>query len=152
MQFFKQKLFFYRKKFETEFWNFAVGDVDCGWNSDSIIGDGNDDGLYFVSDDDPVVLWKWINTFLNRMGFSKVKRKISYGNAMRLGALLEGIYGFLKLKSEPPMTRFLASQLATSHYFDISKAKKDFDYQPLVSQEEGINRLIYSLKSHSPGY
>ena len=107
---------------------------------------------YFVSDDDPVVLWKWINTLLNRMGFSKVKRKISYGNAMRLGTFLEGVYGFLRLKSEPPMTRFLASQLATSHYFDISKAKKDFDYQPLVSQEEGINRLIYSLKSPSPGY
>jgi nucleoside-diphosphate-sugar epimerase len=107
---------------------------------------------YFVSDDDPVVLWKWINTFLNRMGLSKVKRKISYDNAMRLGALLEGIYGFFRLKSEPPMTRFLASQLATSHYFDISKAKKDFDYQPLVSQEEGINRLISSLKSPSPGY
>ena len=50
------------------------------------------------------------------------------------------------------MTRFLASQLATSHYFDISKAKKDFDYQPLVSQEEGINRLIYSLKPPSLGY
>ena len=107
---------------------------------------------YFVSDDDPVVLWKWINALLNRLGISRIKRKISYRNAMRLGAILEGLYGLLRLKSEPPMTRFLASQLATSHYFDISKAKKDFDYQPLVSQEEGINRLISSLKSHYPGY
>ena len=65
---------------------------------------------------------------------------------MRLGTFLELVYGFLRLKSEPPMTRFLASQLATSHYFDISKAKKDFNYQPLVGQEEGINHLIRSLK------
>ena len=100
---------------------------------------------YFVSDDDPVVLWKWINSLLHRLGLSNVKRKISYSNAMRLGAFLEEMYRFLRLKSEPPMTRFLASQLATSHYFDISRAKKDFDYRPLVSQEEGINRLIHSL-------
>ena len=107
---------------------------------------------YFVSDDDPVVLWTWINSLLNRLGISAVKRKISYRNAMRLGTVLERIYGLLGLKSEPPMTRFLATQLATSHYFDISKAKKDLEYRPLVSQEEGINRLIHSLKSPSPGY
>ena len=101
---------------------------------------------YFVSDDDPVVLWKWINNLLDRLGVSLVTRKISYNNAMRLGTFLELLYGFLRLKSEPPMTRFLASQLATSHYFDISNAKKDFDYQPLVSQEEGINHLIRSLE------
>ena len=101
---------------------------------------------YFVSDDDPVFLWEWINNLLNRLGISVVTRKISYSNAMRLGTFLELVYGFLRLKSEPPMTRFLASQLATSHYFDISKAKKDFNYQPLVSQEEGINHLIRSLK------
>ena len=101
---------------------------------------------YFVSDDNPVFLWEWINNLLNRLGISVVTRKISYSNAMRLGTFLELVYGFLRLKSEPPMTRFLASQLATSHYFDISKAKKDFNYQPLVSQEEGINHLIRSLK------
>ena len=43
------------------------------------------------------------------------------------------------------MTRFLASQLATSHYFNISRAKKDFDYQPLVSPQKGMDCLINSL-------
>ena len=64
---------------------------------------------------------------------------------MRLGTLMEMVYGFLKIKKEPPMTRFLASQLAKSHYFDISRAKNDFGYRPLVSPEEGMNRLIHSL-------
>jgi 2-alkyl-3-oxoalkanoate reductase len=100
---------------------------------------------YFVSDGEPVVLWDWINELLSGMGRPNVSRKISHGNAMRLGAFLEGVYGLLGIKSEPPMTRFLASQLATSHYFDISRAKKDFDYHPLVSHEEGMRRLIRSL-------
>jgi 2-alkyl-3-oxoalkanoate reductase len=100
---------------------------------------------YFISDGEPVILWDWINQLLDRMGRPNVSRKISYKNAIRLGSLLEGVYGFLGIKSEPPMTRFLASQLATSHYFDISRAKKDLNYEPLVSHEEGMRRLIRSL-------
>jgi 2-alkyl-3-oxoalkanoate reductase len=104
---------------------------------------------YFVSDGEPVVLWDWINQLLREMNKSNVTRKISYKNAMRLGAFLEWVYGLLGIKNEPPMTRFLASQLATSHYYNISRAKTDFGYIPLVSHEEGMRRLIRSL-SH-PG-
>ena len=43
------------------------------------------------------------------------------------------------------MTRFVARQLATSHYFDINAAKKDLGYLPLVSIEEGMQRLQASL-------
>ena len=113
---------------------------------ESLLGDANISGkAYFVSDGKPVVLWDWINQLLVQMGRPIVSRKISYKNAMRLGAFLEGVYGLFGIKSEPPMTRFLASQLSTSHYFDISRAKKDFNYEPLVSHEEGMRKLIHSL-------
>jgi len=104
---------------------------------------------YFISDDNPVLLWTWINTLLGRLGMHEVTRKISYSNAVMLGNILEGVYSFLRIKNEPPMTRFLASQLAKSHYFNISNAKNDFGYRPIVSQEEGINRLIRFMKSSS---
>lgn len=113
---------------------------------DALDGEANISGkAYFVSDGEPVVLWDWINQLLSRMGRPHISRKISYKNAMRMGAFIEGVYGLFGIKSEPPMTRFLASQLATSHYFDISRAQNDFDYEPLVSHEEGMNRLIQSL-------
>jgi nucleoside-diphosphate-sugar epimerase len=108
--------------------------------------------VYFVSDGKPIILWEWIANLLNRMGRPNVSRKISYDTAAKLGAILEGIYGILRIKSEPPMTRFLASQLATSHYFNISRAKKDFGYQPLISHEEGMNRLIRALKPSQQEY
>lgn len=115
---------------------------------EALIPNGNVAGkAYFVSDDEPVVLWEWIDQLLNRMGKPKVSRTISYANALKLGAILEGVYGLFRIKIEPPMTRFLASQLATSHYFNISRAKKDFGYLPIVSHEEGMNRLIHSLGS-----
>jgi len=100
---------------------------------------------YFVSDGEPVILWDWIDQLLKRVGKPIVSQKISYENAMRLGALMEMVYGFLRIKSEPPMTRFLASQLAKSHYFNISRAIDDFGYQPLVPTQEGMDRLINSL-------
>ena len=113
---------------------------------EALTPDGNVAGkTYFVSDGEPVNLWDWINQLLKRAGKPMVSRKISYQNAMRLGALMESTYGFLRIKNEPPMTRFLASQLATSHYFNISRAKNDFGYKPLVSPVEGMNRLINSL-------
>ncbi len=43
------------------------------------------------------------------------------------------------------MTRFVARQLSTSHYFNISAAKKDFAYQPLVTIDQGMKRLKRSL-------
>ena len=107
---------------------------------------------YFVSDRKPVMLWEWIANLLNRTGRPNISRKISYDTASKLGFIMEGGYRIFRIRSEPPMTRFLASQLATSHYFNISRAKKDFGYQPLISHEEGMNRLIHALKPSQQEY
>ena len=106
---------------------------------------------YFLSDGNPVVLWDWINELLGKMDLPPVKKTISYQRAKQLGGILEWVYGTLKIKSEPPMTSFLASQLATSHYFDISNARKDFNYAPIVDQNEGMSRLIRFLRAR-PAY
>ena len=103
--------------------------------------------VYFVSDGEPVNLWEWINEVLKKTSRPPVTRSISYRTASRLGYFLEKIYNWGNIKKEPPMTRFLASQLATSHYFNISLAKKDFGYGPVVNPEEGMNRLIQSLSN-----
>jgi nucleoside-diphosphate-sugar epimerase len=56
------------------------------------------------------------------------------------------VYQFLGLKREPPMTRFLAAQLARSHWFDISAARRDFCYDPRVSTADGMQRLAEWLR------
>jgi hypothetical protein len=43
------------------------------------------------------------------------------------------------------MTRFLAAQLGTSHYFDIRRARRDFGYEATVSTAEGMRRLQAEL-------
>jgi nucleoside-diphosphate-sugar epimerase len=64
---------------------------------------------------------------------------------MLTGVLLERLYRLLRLSSEPPMTRFVASQLSTSHWYDISAARRDLGYEPRVSVDEGLQRLAESF-------
>jgi 2-alkyl-3-oxoalkanoate reductase len=96
---------------------------------------------YFISQGEPVNCWQWIDEILALVNLRPVRKSISPKSAWRLGAACETVYRVLRLKGEPPMTRFLAAQLATSHWFDISAARRDLGYQPRVSTAEGMQRL-----------
>jgi nucleoside-diphosphate-sugar epimerase len=100
---------------------------------------------YFISQGKPVELWPWLNDLLEGVGAPVVTRAVSFDNAYRVGAAFELMYRILGLTREPPMTRFLASQLAKSHYFNITAARRDFGYDPVVSTGEGVRRLVESL-------
>jgi nucleoside-diphosphate-sugar epimerase len=80
-----------------------------------------------------------------RVWTEKQSQSVPNGTAWRVGAALEGVYRLLRLHGEPRMTRFLAAQLSTSHYFDISRARNDFGYEPKISTEEGMRRLAQTL-------
>jgi len=96
---------------------------------------------YFITNGEPVNCWQWINEILALAGLPPVRQKISLRAAYAAGALLEGLWTVLGRTDEPRMTRFLAAQLGTSHYFDISAARQDLGYQPQISMAEGMRRL-----------
>jgi nucleoside-diphosphate-sugar epimerase len=106
---------------------------------------------YFISNGEPVNCWQWISEILALAGLPPVTRRVSYRAAYAAGALLEGLWTVLGRSDEPRMTRFLAAQLATSHYFDISAASRDFGYQPGVSMAAGMERLGAWLKPDRAG-
>lgn len=97
---------------------------------------------YFISDGAPVVLWDWINTFLRRMNLKPVDRHVSTRTAYAAGFCFESLFWLIRRRKEPPMTRFLAKALSCSHYYDISKSKRDFGYKPLITNEEGIRKTL----------
>jgi 2-alkyl-3-oxoalkanoate reductase len=96
---------------------------------------------YFISQGEPVNCWDWIDEILALVDLEPVRKTMSYEAAWRIGALCELAYRALQLRAEPPMTRFLAAQLAQSHWFDIGAARRDFGYAPRVSTAEGMLRL-----------
>ena len=100
---------------------------------------------YFISQGKPVNCWNLINELLTMANLPLVKRSVSFQSAWRKGLFLENCYELFGVRSEPVITRFLALQLARSHWFDISNAKNDFGYNPVISTEEGLARLAAEM-------
>jgi nucleoside-diphosphate-sugar epimerase len=96
---------------------------------------------YFISQDSPIGLWEMIDHILDAGGKPPVQKSISPTAAYFAGTLCEGFFKLFQIKREPPMTRFVARELATSHWFNISAAKRDLGYEPKVSTDEGLQRL-----------
>jgi 2-alkyl-3-oxoalkanoate reductase len=101
---------------------------------------------YFITNGEPVVLWDWINHLLAEIGEKRVTKRISLGAASAFGALCEAAWRVLPMGGEPPMTRFVASELARDHWFDISAARNALGYAPRVSMAQGTAELVGSLR------
>lgn len=57
------------------------------------------------------------------------------------GAVVERLWTLARRTEEPPMTRFLAGQLSTAHWFDQRRTRELLDWTPAVSLDEGLARL-----------
>lgn len=96
---------------------------------------------YFISNGEPKSVREVVNSLLRAAGAPEVAGTIPFGAAYAIGAVCEGLWSALPLRGEPPMTRFLAEQLNTTHWYDMAPATRDFGYVPRVSFHDGIIRL-----------
>ncbi len=97
---------------------------------------------YFISNGEPVRLWDWLNELLPRVDAPRITRRISFSGAMRIGAVMEWVWRTFPLGGEPRMTRFLASALARSHWYDIKPAERALGYRVRVPMPEGTDRTV----------
>jgi len=95
---------------------------------------------FFVNDPVPVQLWPWLNALLERVGLPPVTRRVPASLARAAGAAAEGLWWLMRLGGEPPMTRFVAAQLASSHWYDVTPAREAFGYAPPVGPEDAVAR------------
>lgn len=102
---------------------------------------------YFITNGEPVVLWDWINEVLRGVGIPEITRRVPLPVAYAAGGLCETVWRLGKKTGEPPMTRFVAKELATDHWFDITAARRDLGYHPQVSVETGTKELIAHYKA-----
>ncbi|MET0755314.1 MAG: 2-alkyl-3-oxoalkanoate reductase [Pseudoxanthomonas sp.] len=102
---------------------------------------------YFISNAEPKPMGELLNALLDAASAPRVDKHLSFKAAYRIGMACEALWKILPLKGEPPMTRFLAEQLSTTHWYDMGPATRDFGYRPRVSFDEGLTRLKRSLGS-----
>jgi 2-alkyl-3-oxoalkanoate reductase len=100
---------------------------------------------YFISQGEPVDLWPWLNSILEGLGQPPLTQKIPLPLAYGIGALCEGAWKVLRRRTDPPITRFVAVELAKDHYFDINKAQHELGYRPRVPMNEALKLTIQDL-------
>ncbi len=101
---------------------------------------------YFISQGEPVDIGQLIDLIIATAGIPPMRRTVPPGLAYAVGWIFEMLYTLFRIKNEPQMTRFLAKQLSTAHWFDISAARRDLGYNPDVSIAEGLRRLERSFR------
>lgn len=101
---------------------------------------------YFIGQEEPVSLWVWLNELFSSLQLPLVSQKISYRSAYQIGWMMEILWNMLPLRGDPPMTRFVASQLAHDHWFSSENAKKDLGYSPILSMENAMKETLPWLK------
>ncbi|MBN6150628.1 NAD-dependent epimerase/dehydratase family protein [Xanthomonas sp. AmX2] len=105
---------------------------------------------YFISNGEPLPMRDLINRLLAAVGAPPVHKTLSFKAAYRIGALCETLWPLLRLRGEPPLTRFLAEQLCTPHWYSMEPARRDFGYVPRVTIEQGLARLASSWRNDTP--
>lgn len=113
--------------------------------------DSNVNGqAFFITDGQPIACWQWISDILTQAHVRVPQSSISFSMAYRIGAVLELVYRTLRIRSEPRMTRFVASQLALDHYFSIDKARRWLGYAPHPNREKTLQECEPWLRSLKP--
>jgi len=105
-----------------------------------------DGRAFFITNGEPVLLWDWINDLLRALGVPQVRSHVSLRTAVAVGAACELAWRALSLRGEPPMTRFVATELAKNHWFDITAARRDLGYTPQVSMAQGTAELVETMR------
>jgi nucleoside-diphosphate-sugar epimerase len=105
---------------------------------------------YFISNAEPRESREIINALLAAVGAPPVDKTVSFRTAYAIGAVCEVLWHLLPLEGEPPLTRFLAEQLSTTHWYSMEPATRDFGYVPKVSIAEGLRRLGEDWKAKHP--
>jgi nucleoside-diphosphate-sugar epimerase len=96
---------------------------------------------YFVTDGSPVVFREFVTAMLETQGVEPPDRSLPAWTAAPLARVAEAAWKLLPLPGAPPMTTFRAWILTQECTIDISKARKELGYEPVVSRESGLQEL-----------
>lgn len=102
---------------------------------------------FFITDGVPQECWQWIGRILNAANLQVPTKSLSFETAYRIGGALEVAFKALRIRSEPPMTRFVAAQLALDHYFSIEKARALLKYLPKCDSDAALEECVPWLRT-----
>ena len=97
---------------------------------------------FFITNHEPWPIRRLIAASLKAAGIEFEARFLPKRLVYALGTVCESSWRTLALKSDPPVTRFMARQLGTSHWYDPRAARSLLGYEPKLSMDEGMLLLL----------
>jgi 2-alkyl-3-oxoalkanoate reductase len=96
---------------------------------------------YVLTSGEPRPVAELIGAICTAGGAPAPSRRVPAALAKAAGSLVEAVWRIRPGTDEPPMTRFLAEQLSTAHWFDQRATRRDLAWRPAVGVTEGLRRL-----------
>lgn len=96
---------------------------------------------FVVSNGQPRTVAELLTRICHAAGLPEPTRSVPRALASGAGAVVERAWSVTGRDDEPPMTRFLAEQLSTAHWFDQRRTRERLQWTPQVSLDEGFSRL-----------
>lgn len=116
--------------------NAASGIVAALHRADAVGG-----RAYVLTNGEPRPVGDLMAGICRAAGVAVPRFSVPAGVARAAGAAIEKLWQVRPGTDEPPMTRFLAEQLSTAHWFDQTAIRRDLQWTPTVSLDEGLDRL-----------
>lgn len=105
---------------------------------------------FVVSNGEPRTVAEMLTRIAAAAGAPGPSRSVPFGVARMGGLVLERLWERTGRDGEPPVTAFLAEQLATAHWFDQRQTRAALDWAPAVTVDEGLERLAQALRGAPP--
>ncbi|MBX3507134.1 MAG: 3-beta hydroxysteroid dehydrogenase, partial [Parvibaculum sp.] len=111
---------------------------------------GGDGAAYFVSDDADTTLKTFITRLFASRGVTPKDRSVPFGLAWTMAGIMGTAWRLLRLKGEPPITRQMLRLIGKDFTIDISKARTELGYAPVLTPEDGFS-MMGNAVAGSPG-
>ena len=102
--------------------------------------------VFLITNGEPVLLWDFVDIILQTSGLEPLKKRVPAWAAIMISHIAEAFNRIL-LNEKETITPFIVSELTRSHWFDISRARRLLDYEPVISNSEGLKRIKSCLQS-----
>lgn len=102
---------------------------------------------YNVTNDEPIQLINFLREIITSSGYLFNTKKLPFVVVYFYAYLLEFIHKYILRYKEPAITRYSIGVLAFSQTLNIDSIKRDLDYKPVISMEQGKLEVLEWLKN-----
>jgi nucleoside-diphosphate-sugar epimerase len=114
-----------------------------------VTDDGVHGNAYVVTNGEPRPVADLLAGICTASGVRPPQWHVPAAVARAAGSVVEAVWRVRPGEDEPPMTRFLAEQLSTAHWFDQRRTRSDLRWTPSVSIDQGLERLRAAAQASS---